>query len=58
MIEAGILTPAVCVQVCLNVGGVRYETRLKTLQKGAELGSKVLAGDEPGPLAIICTTCA
>jgi len=31
-------------QVCLNVGGTRYETRLKTLLKGAEQGSEVLAG--------------
>lgn len=31
-------------QVCLNVGGARYETRLKTLLKGAEQGSEVLAG--------------
>ena len=39
-----ILTLGRVQQVCLNVGGVRYETRVKTLQKGAELGSKVLAG--------------
>jgi len=36
--------PPTMTQVCLNVGGTRYETRLKTLLKGAEQGSEVLAG--------------
>ena len=31
-------------QICINVGGTKYETRFKTLLKGAAQGSKVLSG--------------